>query len=113
MSPKQEARIRQAEPCDVDAVTDVLVAAMPADRDWWDYRFPYRERYPEEHRKLFRLLVETWVSPEFGDWLVMVAEVFDAAAGTWQAGAYAAWDVAYANRRKYGPAHQPPSGMSL
>ncbi|KAJ4420740.1 hypothetical protein N0V82_004179 [Gnomoniopsis sp. IMI 355080] len=110
MTKKEETRIRQAEPCDVDAVTDVLIAAMPADRDWWDYRFQYREQYPDEHRRLFRLLIETWIAPAFEDWVVMVAELFDAATGTWQVGAYAAWDVAYVNRRKHGAAYEPLSG---
>lgn len=110
MSKKEEIRIRQAEPSDVDAVTDVLIAAMPADRDWWDYRFQYREQYPDEHRRLFRLLLEMWISPEFEDWVVMVAELFDAATGTWQVGAYAAWDVAYVNRRKHGVSYEPLSG---
>lgn len=113
MAKEEETRVRQAESVDVDAVTDVLIAAMPADRDWWDYRFANRVRHPEEHRRLFRLLVQTWISPEFDDWVVMVAEAFDATAGNWQVGAYAAWDVSYVNRRKYGAAHQPLSGTSL
>lgn len=108
---RREVRVRQAEASDVDAVTDVLIAAMPADRDWWDYRFARRGQYPEEHRRLMRLLVETWISPEFVDWVVVVAEVYDAAAGSWQVGAYSAWDVAYVSRRKHGSAHQPLSGM--
>lgn len=111
MSEKEGLRVRQAGLADVDAVTDVLIAAMPADRDWWDYRFHYREQFPEEHRRLFRLLLEAWISPKFEDWVVMVAEVFDAATNTWQVGAYAAWDVAYVNRRQYGSAYQPLSGM--
>lgn len=109
---KDEVRVRQAEPFDVDAVTDLLIAAMPADRDWWDYRFARRDQYPEEHRGFFRLLVETLISPEFVDAVVMIAEVYDAAAGSWQIGAYSAWDVAYVSRRKHGSAYQPRSGMS-
>lgn len=107
---KDEVRVRQAEPSDVDAVTDLLIAAMPADRDWWDYRFARRDQYPEEHRRFFRLLVETWISPEFVDVVVMLAEVYDTPAGSWQTGAYSAWDVAYASRRKHGSAYQPRSG---
>ncbi|KAJ4394402.1 hypothetical protein N0V93_003619 [Gnomoniopsis smithogilvyi] len=109
MAKEEDMRVRQAEPSDVDAVTDVLIMAMPADRDWWDYRFLHREQYPEVHRRLFRLLVETWVAAEFEDWIVMVAEVYDATTCTWQMGAYAAWDVAYVNRRKHGSAYQPLS----
>lgn len=105
-----QIRIRQAAPSDVDAVTAVLLAAMPGDRDWWDYRFPYRTQYPEDHRKFFRLLIETWVSPEFEDSVVMVAEAYDGAAGVWRMGAYAAWDVSYLSYRKYGAAYKPRKG---
>lgn len=111
MSRTDEVRIRQAEPSDVDAVTDLLIAAMPADRDWWDYRFARRDQYPEEHRALFRLLIETWISPEFVDVVVMLAEVYDTSTESWQIGAYSAWDVAYVSRRKHGSAYQPRSGM--
>lgn len=108
---KDGIRVRQAELGDVDKVTDLLIAAMPADRDWWDYRFARRDQYPEEHRRFFRLLVKTWIAPDFVDVVVMLAEVYDTAAGSWQIGAYSVWDVAYVSRRKHGSAYQPRSGM--
>lgn len=93
----------------MDAVTDVMIEAMPEDRAWWDYRFPHRLEHPDHHGKTLRLLVETWISPRFEDWVVLVAEVSDAG-GRWWAGAYATWDVGYVNRRKFGPGHTSPSG---
>lgn len=110
-------RIREAEPADINAVTEIMLAAMPEDRDWWDYRFPYRDQYPDDHKRFLRLLVETWVSAEFADWIVLVAEALDdddedgEASGAWQMGAYAVWDAAYVGYRKHGPGYSPPSGM--
>lgn len=46
---------------------------MPEDRAWWDYRFPHRLEHPDHHRKFLRLLVETWISPRFEDWVVLLA----------------------------------------
>lgn len=107
-------RIRQAVPEDVDAVTDVLLVSMPQDRDWWDYRFPHRDEHPDEHRRFFRRLVEAWISPEFPDWVLMVAEVCaleDEATGTYRVGAYAAWDISYLNYRTFGPGYKPRDRM--
>lgn len=104
-------RIREAEPADVDAVTEIVLAAMPGDRDWWDCRFPHRDQHPDDHRMFLRLLVETWVSVDFEDWIVLVAEAYDEAACAWQMGAYTVWDAAYVGYRKHGPDYSPPSGM--
>ena len=96
-------RVREAGLDDVDAVTDVLIAAMPGDQEWWDYRFANRLEYADDHRKYFRVLVEAWLTPPYSqDWTVLVAEVYDEATNAWQAGAYAAWDVSYVNFRKFG-----------
>ncbi|KAJ9133961.1 hypothetical protein NKR23_g10392 [Pleurostoma richardsiae] len=110
-------RIRQAEPRDVDQVTDVLIAAMSVDQDWWDYRYPYRLAHPDDHRRFLRLLVESWIRLDFDDWLVVVAECADEAEeaeGTgpvtgqhWRIVAYAAWDVSYGNFRRYGEGYHP------
>lgn len=107
-------RIRQAREADVDEVTDVLIAAMPGDLKWWNYRFPHREQHPEDHRWFLSLLIRTWISPEFEDMVVMVAEWPDAAAGgAYRIGAYAAWDLTYLNKRKHGQSYRGPSGESL
>ncbi|PSR81707.1 hypothetical protein BD289DRAFT_336172, partial [Coniella lustricola] len=95
-------RVRQADANDIDAVTDVLIAAMPGDKDWWDYRFANRLRHAEDHRKYFRVLVEAWLSAPYSqDWTLVVAEVYDEETEVWLIGAYAAWDVAYVNFRKF------------
>lgn len=102
-------RIRQAGPQDIDAVTDVMILSMQEDHGWWDYRFPHRHAYPEDHRKLLRLLVEAWISPDFDDWVVMVAEVHDTPSSSegYQIACYSAWDVSYLNYRKHGPDYAP------
>ncbi|KAF3764966.1 hypothetical protein M406DRAFT_322815 [Cryphonectria parasitica EP155] len=82
---------------------------MPEDKDWWDYRFHGRLEHPDDHRKFFRILVQAWISPDNEDCTVLIAEVYEEAAGAWQAGGYAAWNVAYVNLRKHGKEYQSPN----
>ncbi|SPQ20198.1 40ddd489-e041-4fed-ad20-01afb5df08ca [Thermothielavioides terrestris] len=60
-------------PADLEAVTDVIIRTMPLDPQW-DYRFPYRRLYPEDHYKYTRMLFEYFLDPSYDDWLVMVVE---------------------------------------
>ncbi|GAB1319522.1 hypothetical protein MFIFM68171_09732 [Madurella fahalii] len=59
---------------DVDSVTDVFIRAMPDDPQW-DYRFPGRHQYPEDHYKFTRMLIERFLDPTYDDWVVVVREV--------------------------------------
>ncbi|KAL8905539.1 MAG: hypothetical protein Q9171_006635 [Xanthocarpia ochracea] len=43
-------KLREATEDDLEALTDIMVAAMPTNSAW-DYRFPYRGEYPEDHRR--------------------------------------------------------------
>lgn len=105
-------RLREAVPADVDAVTDVLIASMSGDRDWWDYRFPHRAQYPDDHRHFFHQLVQAWLSADSDDWVVMVGEVRDdGGGGTYHVGAYSVWDLSYRNYRKFGERYQPRDSM--
>lgn len=50
-------KLREATKADLDALTDIMIAAMPTDPAW-DYRFPYRDDYPEHHRRCIKKLFE-------------------------------------------------------
>ncbi|ROV91235.1 hypothetical protein VPNG_09696 [Cytospora leucostoma] len=82
--------IRQAGPADVDArdgPDDPLHAGGP--------------------RLFLRLLVETWASPDFDDWVVVLAEVYDQSSGTDQVACYAAWDISYQKPARFSPEPAP------
>nr|XP_036574459.1 GNAT family [Colletotrichum truncatum]KAF6780894.1 GNAT family [Colletotrichum truncatum] len=52
--------IRPATKSDLDAITWIAVAALPAD-PVCTYRFPYREQYPEDHTKYTRIRNEEYM----------------------------------------------------
>jgi hypothetical protein len=115
-------RIREAVPADIDAVVNVVIAAMPGDPQW-KYRFPYRCKYSDDHRKYTRMLYEYFLKPSYEDWQVMVVEVFpedDSTnseqmflgqdATTSRGGkivSFSVWNNTYVNRRKLGPSYNP------
>ncbi|KAK3688255.1 hypothetical protein B0T22DRAFT_511595 [Podospora appendiculata] len=99
---------RPGLPSDVDAVTKVLIKTMPLDPQW-NYRFPLRREYPEDHYKYHRMLIEYFLDPSYDDWQVMVIE--DSLDPTSSASeksvvAFGVWDVSYINKRKYGPGYK-------
>ncbi|KAK3337965.1 hypothetical protein B0H65DRAFT_435339 [Neurospora tetraspora] len=51
---------------------------MPLDPQW-DYRFPLRKQFPEDHYKYTRMLFEYFLDPSYDDWTVMVVEDVDPA----------------------------------
>lgn len=114
-APENTRRVRQADLADLEAVTDVLIAAMQEDRDWWNYRFPYRKEFPEDHRRFMGLLARTWLEPANDDWVVFVAEARADAQGQldtdlpFKIVSYAAWNMSYVNFRKHGPSYEPQS----
>lgn len=50
-------RLREATKDDLDALIDIMIAAMPTDPAW-DYRFPFRGDYPEDHRRGVKQIFE-------------------------------------------------------
>lgn len=106
---KEGIRIRQAVPANVEAVTDLVLASMPADQDWWDYRWPYRAEHPDNYRQYFYQLVQAWLSAEYEDWIVVVADVYNEETGYYSMGAFSAWNVAYRNYRKFNEEYNPRS----
>ncbi|KAF8138096.1 hypothetical protein K438DRAFT_1996415 [Mycena galopus ATCC 62051] len=118
MTIANQVRARQAEPADVDAITDLLITSMAADEGWWDFRFPHRRAHPDDHRRLLRALVAAWVSPEFEDWVVIVAECecsdeqLSSPNPKWELASYAAWDTSYLNFRRFGKGYKPARSLS-
>ncbi|KAJ8110868.1 hypothetical protein ONZ43_g5761 [Nemania bipapillata] len=119
-------QLRVATPIDVPRIVNIVIAAMPHNAHW-NYRFPYRREFPEDHFNYTKELYELFTDPEHGDWLVHVIELspqeqaeldnrrhendsqFDMS--TYNAAplitAIAVWDVSYKNKRTHGPSYQP------
>ncbi len=99
-------RLRQGTPSDKDEVANVLIAAFPQDRAFWDYRYPFRDEFPEDHRRYITLLAEGFLATENEDYLVVMAELPDPTRpDQLVAAAVAVWKVTYINTRKYGPGY--------
>jgi hypothetical protein len=93
-------RVRPADLGDLDALVNLYVAATP-DHFAWDYCYPYREMFPDDHISHATLLFNDLLAPEYDDWAVMVAEKTHGL----RIVAFAAWDMSYLNRRKHGESH--------
>lgn len=103
------AMLRPGLPSDVDAITNVIIKTMPLDPQW-DYRFPLRKQYPEDHYKYIRMLFEYFLDPSYDDWAVMVVEEVDPAGcekKQLKIASISVWDVSYRNKLKHGPTYIP------
>ncbi|KAK4169919.1 hypothetical protein QBC43DRAFT_306837 [Cladorrhinum sp. PSN259] len=97
---------RLGVPSDLEAVTDVIIKTMPLDPQW-DYRFPYRLQYPEDHYKYTKMLFQYFLDPTFDDWVVMVVEdSLEPHGSEVSVVSFGVWDVSYANKRLYGPGYK-------
>lgn len=97
---------RPGRPDDIDAVTAVIIKAMPDDPQW-NYRFPYRHEFDEDHKKYTKMLLECFLDPTFDDWAVMVVEdKLDPTDKEPQIVSFGVFDVSYKNKRKKGPGHK-------
>lgn len=66
--------LRPATYSDLDAITDLGLAALPDD-PIWPYRFPKAKLHPEDHYKFSRLRFSEYLSNvEIGVYAVMVVE---------------------------------------
>ena len=50
-------KLREATKDDLNVLTDIMIAAMATDPAW-DFRFPYRGEYPEDHRRCVQKIFE-------------------------------------------------------
>src|SRR3954470_17421440 len=67
--------IRNATTEDLDGITNVAVSGWPYDAQW-NYRFPYREQYPEDHWKFTRIRYKQYLrAAESGESTFKVAEI--------------------------------------
>ncbi|KAK3933868.1 hypothetical protein QBC46DRAFT_274929 [Diplogelasinospora grovesii] len=96
-SPRTTRQIRKGVPSDVDAVTNVMIQAMPGDPQW-NWRFPYRPQYPKDHIQFTKLLVGIFLDPKYDDWHVMVSEVSGIGIVS-----FSVWNVSCLTKRKHGP----------
>lgn len=93
-------------PSDIEAVTDAVIRTMPLDPQW-EYRFPYRHLYPQDHYKYTKMLFEYFLDPSYDDWLVIVAEDSLEPGGSVSVVSFGVLNISYANKRRFGPSYKP------
>jgi hypothetical protein len=85
---------------------DVVLAAMPLDPQW-NWRFPYRDQYPEDNYKYTKMLFEYFLDPEWDDWTVMVIEApSNEDPNVSKIVAFSVWDISYIKVLK-NPEYEP------
>src|ERR1700712_5025177 len=82
--------IRPASLADLDAMLDIGLAAMPLDPQW-NWRFPHRFEFPDDHRKFTRNVYRSFLENKSGNWAVMLAEV--AEEDSIMPAAFAVWNL--------------------
>lgn len=109
-----QPRVRLAEPQDAVEVTKVFINAMQDDQSW-PYRFPHREEFPDDHWNYNLDLMSRFISPDYDDWVVVVAEADDSRAGAdvRRIVSFAVWNISYANKRRRGSSYVPNSREHL
>ncbi|KAL2256919.1 hypothetical protein VTK26DRAFT_924 [Humicola hyalothermophila] len=105
-------KLRLGCPDDADAVTGVIIKAMPLDLQW-DYRFPYRYEYPGDYYKYTKMLFEYFLDLSYNDWLVIVVEDLLEPGALLELVSFGVWNVSYANKRRYGPGYKPQDPVTL
>ena len=58
-----DSTIRRATVEDLDDMTDIMCTAMPMDPQW-DYRFPRRREFPDDHRRCTRSMLDSLVNDD-------------------------------------------------
>lgn len=69
--------IRAVQPgdADLDAIVEIVILAFAYDPQW-NYRYPYREQYPEDHYKFTRIFYAEYLEMTFaGHNTIMLAEM--------------------------------------
>lgn len=85
--------VRQASIDDLDAILDIGLAAMPMDPQW-NYRFPYRQLFPDDHRLHTRERYRDFLENRSNGWFVTLAETYpNSSTGVPQILAFAVWDI--------------------
>lgn len=69
-------RIRQAFPCDIPAVADVILESMSLDPEWMPF-FRHGARKDGEYSKFVNSILKPGVMPAFQNILITVAELDD------------------------------------
>lgn len=95
--------IRPAGLADLDAMLEIGLAAMPLDPQW-NWRFPHRSAFPEDHRKFTRSTYRDFLENKSGNWVVMLAEIaVRGEPGSVSPAAFAVWNLAsLASSKQYG-----------
>ena len=95
--------IRRASLADLDAMLDIGLAAMPLDPQW-NWRFPHRLDFPEDHRKYTQSIYRDFLENKSGNWVVVLAEIaVQDNPGSVSPAAFAVWNLAsLGSSKQYG-----------
>ncbi|KAF2761039.1 acyl-CoA N-acyltransferase [Pseudovirgaria hyperparasitica] len=96
--------IRTATLADVPALANIAVTAMPDDPQW-DYRFPYRLKYPEEHLAAIQNVYRSAVEDEASAGTVVKVLCNDKD----EPMALSVWDLLYLGKASGGMANFAPN----
>lgn len=100
--PPSSIAIRAATKTDLDDITRIAQAAFPDDPEF-NYRFPYRNKYPEDNWKWTRLEYEEYLDqPEKYGTLIATAPVQSENQVSHRAIALAVWDLSVCTKSKGG-----------
>lgn len=103
--------IRPATFADIDDIMAIFIASAPLDQTFI-YTSQHTHDYPEDTAK-YKLLYSLWISPEYSDYHVMVAEAPSLDdAYIKKVVACAVWNLSYRNKRQHGPKYKPKSGTT-
>jgi hypothetical protein len=58
-----DSTMRRASAEDLDDLTDIMCSAMPMDPQW-NYRFPRRREFPEDHWRCTRKMMEDLINDD-------------------------------------------------
>lgn len=71
---KMNITVRFAQASDIEALTQIGIAAFPFEPQW-PYRYPHRKQYPEEHYKHTKIRYTEWLAAATAkQCMIMVAE---------------------------------------
>ena len=106
-----EAAIRPATFADVDNIVAVFKAAGAFEQAFSYLNQHGQQQYPEDFNKCEKLAHHLWISPEYSDFHVMVAEAPSLEDVTvTKVVAFAVWNVSYRNKRQYGSQYKSRNG---
>lgn len=88
---------------DLDSLVDLGLAAMPMDPQW-DYRYPHRLEYPDEHRICTRERWERFFRPDpsGGRWVVLFIDYSNDSSHSTKPISFSVWHFPSQTQQQHG-----------